>query len=303
VLKLQKVLLAVACLAAAAAIGGFLLHQPDPTFKGKPLAYWARQYWGEPTPDQQAEAIQAITALCTNAIPELVAAIAYDPNPRARVVAAVVGGAPRPLGNWLFYNFGYDRKSLRTTDAVSALQALGPLAAPALPGLIKLTENPNLAIAAQALLALSRMGTNGLPALLYAATNTAYPYRVQALGRLSGMNYLGTNASPAIPALVLSCQEANPPLAIAAARALGDLAICPDLTVPVLTALLTNSTADVQAQAVKSLGRFGSDARPAVPALLSILRQGPTKPLTTDLILALSDIAPEVLTNAPVRRW
>ena len=150
------------------------------------------------------------------------------------------------------------------------MQALGPHATPAVPGLAELANNPNLAVAAQALLALSRIGTNGRPPLLCTATNVTYPYRVHALHRLATMNYLGSTASLAVPALVRCCQDTNPAIVVAAARALGHLAICPEQTLPVLTALQTNSNAEVQAQAIKSISHFGPETWQTGPAVLQV---------------------------------
>ena len=257
--KLQNVLFALVCVALATAMMVLLAQKGEPTYKGKALPYWTRQYWHDLTPVGQTEAIEAITALCTNALPELIDAIAYDPNPRTRVLSAVRRVVPAFAAHRLLKPFAYDYRSLRAADALTALQALGPLAAPAVPGLAELAKNPNLAVAAQGLLALSCFGTNGLPPLVCAATNVTHPYRIQALHRLATMNYLGTNARPAVVALTLCCQDANPAIVVAAARALGDLAIWPELTLPVLTALQTNSNIEVQAQAIQSLSRLGPE--------------------------------------------
>ena len=265
--KLQKVLYALVCLALATAVAALLAQRREPTYKGKALPYWTRQYWHDVTPTGQAEAIEAITVLCTNAIPELLDAIAYDPNPRARALSAVRRVLPASAAKRLPKSLAYDQRSLRAADALTALEALGPHAASAVPGLAELANNPNLAVAAQALLALSRIGTNGLPPLLCAVTNVAYPYRVQALHRLATMNYLGSGASPAMPVLTRCCQDTNPVIVVAAVGALGDLAICPELTLPVLTALQTNSNVEVQAQATKSISRFGPEAWQTGPAV------------------------------------
>jgi HEAT repeat protein len=267
---IQKVLYALVCLALATAIAALLAQGREPTYKGKALPYWTRQYWHDVTLTGQAEAIESINALCTNAIPKLLDAIAYDPNPRARALSTLRHVLPASAANRLLKPFAYDYRSLRAADALTALQALGPQAAPAVPGLAELANNPNLAVAAQALLALSRIGANGLPPLLSAATNVTCPYRVQVLHRLATMNYLGSGASPAVPALALCCQDTNPVIVVAAARALGDLAICPELTLPVLTALQTNSNVEVQAQATKSISRFGPEAWQTGPAVFQV---------------------------------
>jgi hypothetical protein len=49
------------------------------------------------------------------------------------------------------------------------------------------------------------------------------------------------------------------------------------------------------------ISHFGSDARPAVPALLELLSPDATNPISPGLIEALCDIAPELFTNAPSR--
>lgn len=89
----------------------------------------------------------------------------------------------------------------------------------------------------------------------------------------------------AIPSLVRALRDGDSRLAWAAASALGEAALEPELVVPALIESLGHTYAtpinaiygalyNVPAKAAEALGRFGSAARPAVPALIQLERSG-----------------------------
>ncbi len=274
-----------------------LLRLHEPTYLGKTLAQWAYQYRRDPSPEQAEEAGLAIHILCTNSVPALVEALAYDSAPRTEGFRARLQRLPAWFQHWLYRTFP-DRRELRAAVAVTALEAMEDEAAPAIPGLMELAHTTNAMVSLRALWTLSRLGTNGLAALLTTVSDPRFPSRLQAFDAIASMRYLGTNAHIAVPVLVRLTREDDPFTTVAAVRVLGCLAIEPETSVPALAAGLTNPSPQVRPAAAVALGQFGPQARPAVSALL-----GATQDLAPNTrpaaLAALRIIAPEILTNAP----
>jgi HEAT repeat protein len=109
---------------------------------------------------------------------------------------------------------------------------------------------------------------------------------------------LGTNAEPAIPIFLTDLQNPNHFYRERAADALGKLHLQPALVVPALTNLLNDPTNAARLIAINSLGEFGPAARSAVTALTPYLTNSD---FDVAAKMALRKIAPEVLTNSPLR--
>jgi HEAT repeat protein len=82
----------------------------------------------------------------------------------------------------------------------------------------------------------------------------------------------GTNAAPAVPGLVNWLESKNGYNAEAAAFALGEIRVRPNIGVPALTWAVTNVDSACRYAAVDALGSFGPDARTAVPILVACLK-------------------------------
>lgn len=278
----------------------------EPTYKGKTMAQWAEQYERDGTPEEAQQARAAIRAMCTNDIPALLAAIAYDDTPRKRRINALVGWLPRPIQNRLAPMAFADRKVTKAETAAAALRALGPSAAPAIPGLVTLMAATNANVSYRAIYTLSRLGTNGLTVLLAAAANPAYSRRIGAVQAMGHMAYLGTNVTPALPVLLQCAQDQDRILSRIAVTALAQLAADTTATLPMnsilpaVCATLTDPDPFTRGYGIDLLLQIGPPARHAAPALLNAF-QDPDDHVRRKATNALRRIAPDLLTNAPAQ--
>ena len=115
------------------------------------------------------------------------------------------------------------------------------------------------------------LGKDALPPLLMALTNQLAPNRncvAEAIGRMA---YLGTNVSPAVPALIACLRDKRPSVATEVAWSLGKLGLEPQIAVPALINSLQDRDIWLRCASAKALGDFGERARPALPALIEAL--------------------------------
>jgi HEAT repeat protein len=235
----------------------------EPKYQGRSLSKWLSAF--RKAKDDSAEekhASEAVRAIGTNAVPQLL----------------------RMLTN----------ADLQVQlDAKNGFTILGPVAAPAVPALATImagTNELNVFIAAQAL---GEIGPPALSALMETMSNRHFKLATEAYLAIGG---LGTNARPVIPILLNDLQNPNHFYRERAADALGSLHIEPETVVPALTNLLTDTSPAARWIAINSLGRFGPAARSAVPVITPFLT---TPNFEETAKIALREIAPEALTNAP----
>ncbi len=154
--------------------------------------------------------------------------------------------------------------------------ALGPKAVPAIPALIQLLQSQDETFVSIASYALRGIGTNAVPplAVLVADTNSLVRCRtIRALG------LFGSQARTAVPALVQYLESPDPTTRYCAADSLGTIKADAPLVVPALVQCLKSGTNDVnQVSYILALGRFGTNAKPAVPLLVNILKSDPRFP-------------------------
>jgi hypothetical protein len=222
--KRRKLLLALGLCASLAILVAFCLRDQAPTYHGKSLSQWTLEYENESTHQEHEEASTAIHALCSNAIPALVAALEYDGTAREAKRRAFLRYLPRSLQSYIYWRMPVDGKGQRAHSAQIALAALGQDAAPVLPQLTTLAASTNQVISYRAMWILAHMGTNGLPPLLHMLTTQATPYRANLISVLGQLDYLGTNALPAVPVLLQYIQDPDPRVRRGATNALRNLA-------------------------------------------------------------------------------
>jgi HEAT repeat protein len=160
--------------------------------------------------------------------------------------------------------------------ALQVLFGMGEAAAPALPAVLKASQDPSELVRGSAAWTLSRIDRSPetvkrLAALLKDKS------RVVRWKTAEGLKSLGQAAEPALPALVEVCAADPDPEETArsyACGALGGLRTRPDLCLPALIkALEPTATLSATLSAVGALAEFRSEARPAVPALVRILNE------------------------------
>ncbi|MBI4659719.1 MAG: HEAT repeat domain-containing protein [Verrucomicrobia bacterium] len=157
--------------------------------------------------------------------------------------------------------------------AANALRNIGPRGAQrAAPALIQCLNDKTMEVRATAAVALGSLGhgtPEAIPALIAALRDKEEGVRS---GAAHGLGGLGAEAMPAVPELMRLVREDNEYIVCMSAMALTNIA--PEASVLELSALLTNQSAMVRRNAALALYYFGAKAKPAVPALLSVMKQG-----------------------------
>jgi HEAT repeat protein len=226
----------------------------QPHYEGKPLEYWCQYGFGnDPTKQpSKADVVEALQSMKNGAMPFLI----------------------KWIGTMNHSSQGTDYESL----ALHAFELLGTNASPAIPGLIKVIGRNNNWPSS----ALGHIGPAAVPALIELLTtnqapdsfgdwrrgipdNTVREHAIEALG------YLGTNAEAALP-LLMACYKDEDKRSFAdMSSALASVGHNrPDIVVPAIVYLLTNSSGMSKYDAPEALASFGSAAKPAIPELLIV---------------------------------
>jgi HEAT repeat protein len=214
--------------------------------------------------------------------------------------ALAIPASPFYLPEYLFrggyhdgHPTGYWIKSLDAPDtasryrAIHALGAIGPEAEAAVPALaVILRRDPERFLRAEAALALSKMrpaSVRAVPALAEALGDEDQKVRMYAVIALATM---GRASRPAVPALTAALKDDTNQAHVStfyftiqeeAAIALGRATSGTPEAVPVLMETLRAAPSDrLRWAAARALGTVGTEARPAVPLLRTLLRdEGP----------------------------
>jgi hypothetical protein len=271
-------------------------RESEPRWQGRTLSYWLTTYNNDRS---SADAPTAVHNIGTNALPLLVKWIGHK-VPMWRVS---LNGTALSLGGRPLYRLVVGKAVRRQAAARVGFEILGPEAAPAVPALTNLLADwdwKSRAMFEQVVIALSCIGNDGLAPLVSVVTNKSAPgdFRWIAAAYIGNpVMKLDTNAAWAVPVLAGYLDDNQVALLIAAD--LGVLRLAPAVAVPALTQCLQDEQrnyAVLQAEAARSLGRFGKDAASAVPDLVYAL--GSTnKDVRIAATNALQSIAPEVLKN------
>jgi HEAT repeat protein len=301
-------------LAALLALLLFLTREREPYYQGKPLSYWVDVYaleWraNPDNPPTNGPGAIAIRHIGPAAFPWLLRWISYDhPSFFDAKTKDHVTHPPSSGEGPLLRECG--ERTLDESRADSSARAFAVLDGYARAVILDLEEiaydpsRPNAAC--NAINALGVLGDDAVPALLEGA------FATNALLRNAFVSVLGEVAirtkEPAsiISVLVLSLDDTNGSVQMAAAVSLCRLARHsqpqPEVVVPALTKYLNaNPRTDSPhiGIAALALGAYGQKAKPAIPVLLQIC-QSPNSSCRALATNAIMNIAPEVLTNAPL---
>jgi HEAT repeat protein len=251
----------------------------EPTYEGQNLTYWM-QHWYQQYGQRNLAAEEAVRTMGTNAVPYLVKWIT-QPN---RTTSD---------SDWV-------------SRALKGFEILGPVASPAIPDLVKaIGRNGNFPACA-----LGYIGTNAIPALtnrlLELVSNSEPPGKRSSLFFSSGhpregfyvpmnifcaLSFYGTNAQPAVPALIAYLQN---PQARESWEAVGVLAEAghnqPEIVFPVLFKCFSNSPGNLRAEVADALSTFGTNAVSAIPILMSG-QQDPDANARAHIAVAIKKIA------------
>jgi HEAT repeat protein len=155
------------------------------------------------------------------------------------------------------------KDSFLRKSAAIALGGIGPAAAPAVPGIIPMLEDPISLDSQIALEAITKIGEPAVPHLITALKDGNEKIREQAAHALTLIG------EPAIPALKEAMKD--PSLKDIVPGIMTDIG---ESSIPSLVLALKDPDEDARLAAAKALGSMGPKAKPAVPALVQALEDG-----------------------------
>ena len=209
-----------------------LLGRREPEYHGRTVSQWIEQLGSG---DANNEAWEALRHFGAAAVPYIIREL--DGTPRQRF------------------------------KAMMACQAVGsPAASGAMPALVRVLDSGGSHADQSARLLVEIGGTQHLPALI---RNLQNPNNDTRRGVMIALGELRTQASPAVPDLLLLLQE--PGVDGAAADALGKLQSSPESVVPALLNAAEHGDPSLRRHSIEALGQFGSAAREALPAITRAL--------------------------------
>jgi HEAT repeats len=297
----------------------FVTTRQEPQYQGRKLTEWAdeidqqdffRLIANQQHQKQNEQAIAAIRHIGTNALPvalELCRAKNSWLKEKTEVWADWFNFADWPHHR----RFQIHIKSAgeKYYEGVSIIWALGPMAKPVIPDLIRLMQSRDPDIAGCAMSALPGIGTNAIPPLFKLVNSTNEDVRLRAaivLGDffepkipathsdnplvVPGSNLFRSQARVAVPVLLtgLENRDLNSTTKIRIIRALGLIKEDASKVVPVLVRQAQSETNSLLCgNYFWALGRFGTSAQAAVPILVKALRSKTDQPDSADKQQAL----------------
>lgn len=254
-------------------------RQPaEPQLNGIPLSHYLdKKSYGELRTERDAR--ESIRAFGTNAVPHLI-----------RMLDARESSLKNSFNEWADYfssswiRFRFASVTARQIQAASACQELGPLAAPAIPSLARLIDDPQLGYWVVA--ALAEIGPQTFPLLTNALSSPWPATRFAAAGRLR----LARPREQAVPPLLLALTSQESAMRSLAAESLGALGVHSRAVIAALTVSLDDPNTDVRVSAACSLGWCGVAAASSVPKLLELHRRQEGTPEQQRIAEALASI-------------
>ena len=218
------------------------------------------------------EALQALGPRAASASAALAQLVATDPQLSIRVAAAHARACvdpaealdPAPFAMALVLGERDERH-----DAIALLGSLGPVAAPAIPLLVKVCESDDLVARQQATLALSRIGIDALAAVLKCRAVSSRRHAVLLLDRRHG------ELSRAVPLLVSALADKDADVRRAAAVALGRCGAWARCAIPSLQHAMRDRDGEVRWWSALAAATMGVSTRDVVTGLLEARDRAP----------------------------
>jgi HEAT repeat protein len=265
-------------------VGLRALNRPEPSYNNQPLSYWMERM---ADPATATHASSVLNEMGPEALPALIDALRVNPSSASDFIyASAVRVHLAPERN-------YDAPNIRATAAY-LLGQIGPPAASASDALIKALNDPEALVRLRAIRALSQIGEPVLPQLIVALNNPSATVRQGAARSIGGMK---TKPRSAIPSLIRALSDPRLSVREAAFQSLTQIGEPAQKSfgaanVPHLVEALTNSPSSAARKfSVRTLGKIGPNAKPAIPALLSAKKTSPE--LNSDIQEALAAIGPQ----------
>ncbi|MEY2428196.1 MAG: hypothetical protein QOJ40_1081 [Verrucomicrobiota bacterium] len=280
-------------------------RSPEPEYRGKKLSEWLLACGTSSNRPDEAEAPFAIRQIGTNALPWLIEWRNYQIPPWKTSLADTLERGPLAAPYTRAIARALARRQALASQTLIGYQILGRAAAPAVPQLRALLRDEPSSV--WAMHALATIGEAGLPALIAALGDPRTAHRDNLPRCIVSMRRGGYDISSAVPALARSLGDTDAEVATAAAGSLAMAARPPrfnpslrrptaglDRAVPALADSAKDPRVPVRYAAVRTLGAFSDQARPAVPALIEALNDADST-VRSAATNALERIAPEVL--------
>ncbi|MDB6110263.1 MAG: repeat protein [Pedosphaera sp.] len=251
-------------------------------------------------------ALASIGPTAKQAIPLLIGATSHPAfEVRYRAFAALGNVHPEPEVILPFLI-----RTLRDPDtgfktiAIEQIRLLGDDAKPAIPALIELLQDPGPSVRRSAVYALGWLAPESeqVVPVLTLALQSSQSDALMRMSSATALGRIGANARSAVPALLGALHDPNPQVGPTAALALGRIAQDSEQVVPALTLSLESSESDVMMRSAcaGALGKFGTNAGSAVPALLAALHDA-SEVVRERATTALKSIDPDAAAQAGVK--
>jgi HEAT repeat protein len=257
----RRFLIALGVIAALALVLAMIVAYPAPRlrYQGKSVKAWAKlAHSGD------GNAVAALKAMGTNAVPELIGLLQTKEPWLRRQVWSFQGKAPMGLRRKLLSKVGFpDAADLRAAAATS-LGIIGTNARPAVPFLAQTLQDPAHQTCYEASAAMARIGKASVPFLIEALGNTD-PNRRRSF--VSALGQIGPDAEAAVPALIETLKDPDQTVRSYAAFALGSIGTP---WVRSLTEVIANGDANGRATAAKELQLISRGPVQAAKALMEM---------------------------------
>ena len=257
-----------------------LFFEREPTYRGRKLSQWLETIPFEPPHDPPIPAAEAaVRAIGTNAIPFL---LHWLTSKDSRLRQALIHfDKSQNIAN-------LDLKPAQTKaqEAMAGFLVLAEIAEPAVIDLVAIAANTNEMASYFAMEILPYLGKAGVEASLQMLSYSNGLSRKAIVYSFAGPAIGGTNSGRysrfteryqrdliiAVPTLIGLLADPDVEVASTAALVLGTSRISPSQAIPALTNICVNpaSSERVRQNAVRAIGRYGADARSALPFLIAI---------------------------------
>ena len=253
-----------------------IFHPFEPRYEGKRLSAWTKDLFfiegfiKDPrTPTVRQKHEQAVAAIQHMGVRILPLAL--------KLCRAKDSWLKEKLEDWSDdWNGKHENFEIHITTAMdkqnegmNIIWALGPMAKPAIPDLIKMLENKDQEIAGGAMHALQGIGAGTIPPLIELLYNPNPEFRMRAASVLGMME---PKAHTAVPALLQCLEDKNEGVRLNAVRSLGLIREDAPIVVPSLVRCLEEETNNpIPWDYFIAFGHFGTNAKPAVPILIKII--------------------------------
>ena len=266
----RAILLTTLLLAVVLCSVTWLMHvsrPQEPVYEGRPLSFWLWANDPNSVSDlpasQRSQSAAALDQIGTNAIPTLMRMLkANEPGWSVKLFELL---KRQPV-----IKVAHAPATRRNQEACEMFGLLGTDARNAVPALVDLLEQ-----------------------------DISPTSRYYTIISLTG---IGPPAKAAVPELVKGLTNTEVEIAEASIRALDEIHSNPEVAVPALIKTLSGSAREpsdrVRILSAQALGNFGTDAKPAVPALLKVLKDWRGYEVGAAAADALKKIAPDAATKA-----